>query len=282
MPRDARLYMTFPIDFWTHPKVSRLSDAAFRAFVESNGHSRMRETDGVLEPDDAEFLWKREVLEELACSHPLRPLMFRDDAGNYVLRDYAEHQFTKADRDDLSQKRKEAAEKRWANANAVQEQSKPKQPDARKGIGTGIGKETDVGNEVDGEVSSEVANATRPEITALLDLLDSEIRANGGRIPSRSKKNIDACRLLIDKDGIRPDQIAKAIRWCQADEFWRANILSMSKLREKYDQLRLAATRTTGAPKLARADENAADFYKYYGGTDERTGSLPALDSGIG
>jgi hypothetical protein len=31
------------------------------------------------------------------------------------------------------------------------------------------------------------------------------------------------------------------IRWCQADEFWRGNILSMPKLREKYDQLRLKA-----------------------------------------
>lgn len=30
MPRDARLYMTFPIDFHRHPKIARLSDAAFR------------------------------------------------------------------------------------------------------------------------------------------------------------------------------------------------------------------------------------------------------------
>jgi hypothetical protein len=273
--------MTFPIDFWTHPKVSRLSDAAFRAFVESNGHSRMRETDGVLEPDDAEFLWKLDVLEELVRSHPLRPLMFKDDDGNYVLRDYAEHQFTKDDRDTLSQKRKEAAEKRWANANAMQVQSNPKQPDARKEIGTGIGKETEVGNEVDGYVSSAVATATaRPEITELLDLLDYEIRANGGKTPARTKRNIDAARLLIDKDGRSVDQIAKAIRWCQADEFWRANILSMSKLREKYDQLRLAATRGS-TPKQSRADENAADYYRYYGGNDERAGSVPALDPGI-
>lgn len=109
MPRDQRLFMTFPIDFWTHPKVSRLSDAAFRAFVEANGHSRMRETDGVLEADDAEFLWKPEVLAELVRSHPLRPLMVRLESGEYVLRDYAEHQFTKADRNALSEKRATAA-----------------------------------------------------------------------------------------------------------------------------------------------------------------------------
>lgn len=281
MPRDSRLYMTFPIDFWTHPKVSRLSDAAFRAFVESNGQSRMRETDGMLEPDDAEFLWRPEVLAELCASHPSRPLMMRDDAGNYILRDYAEHQFTKADRDELTQKRKDAAAKRWGrHASALQVQSKSEQTDARKGKGKGKGKE--VGTEVDGYVSSEIADANpRPEITQLLDLLDSEIRANGGRVPSRTKKNIAACRLLIDKDGIRPDQIARAIRWCQADEFWRANILSMSKLREKYDQLRLAAARSQPAPKQARADENAAEYYRLYGDHDERTRSVPALDPGV-
>ena len=43
-----------------------------------------------------------------------------------------------------------------------------------------------------------------------------------------------------------PEQIEAAIRWCQADEFWRSNILSASKLREKYDQLRLAAARQPG------------------------------------
>lgn len=123
MPRDQRLYMTFPIDFWKHPKVSRLSDAAFRAFVESNGYSRERESDGVLEADDAEFLWSAEALAELVKSHPTRPLMFRNDDSDYVLRDYAEHQFTKADRDELTEKRAKAgrasAAKRQARAEHV-------------------------------------------------------------------------------------------------------------------------------------------------------------------
>jgi hypothetical protein len=92
--------------------------------------------------------------------------------------------------------------------------------------------------------SSEVADATpRPEIDELLDLLDAEIAGNGGRPPRRTKKNRDAARLLLDRDGKTTEQVANAIRWCQNDEFWRANILSMSKLREKYDQLALAARR---------------------------------------
>lgn len=35
MPRDRRLYMTVPIDFWQHPKIAPLSDAAFRLWMRS-------------------------------------------------------------------------------------------------------------------------------------------------------------------------------------------------------------------------------------------------------
>ena len=107
MPRDSRLYMTFPIDFHRHPKIRGLSDAAFRAFVEANGESRIAETDGRIETADAEFLWKPDVLAELVASHPTRPVLLREPDA-YVLRDYAEHQFTKADREELHEKRSKA------------------------------------------------------------------------------------------------------------------------------------------------------------------------------
>lgn len=104
-------------------------------------------------------------------------------------------------------------------------------------------------------ISSEVAIATaRPEVIHLLDLLDSEIVANGGKPPTRSKKNIDAARLLLDRDGLSVAQVEAAIRWCQADEFWRSNILSMSKLRDKYEQLRLAAQRQRPSGRQSTPD----------------------------
>jgi hypothetical protein len=95
--------------------------------------------------------------------------------------------------------------------------------------------------------SSEAADAPlRDDVKRLLDLLDSEIERNGGRKPSRTKKNIDAARLLLDRDGKTVEQVEAAIRWSQGDEFWRSNILSMSKLREKYETLRLQAKRQQG------------------------------------
>jgi hypothetical protein len=44
----------------------------------------------------------------------------------------------------------------------------------------------------------------------------------------------------------------------------------------------LPARRQANNVKQSRADENAADYYRYYGGNDERAGSVPALDSGLG
>ena len=46
---------------------------------------------------------------------------------------------------------------------------------------------------------------------------------------------------MLDRDHRTAEQIAYLIRWTQEDEFWRSNVQSMPKLREKFDQLRLKA-----------------------------------------
>lgn len=47
-------------------------------------------------------------------------------------------------------------------------------------------------------------------------------------------RNID---LMMRVDNRTEDDIVKVIDWCQKDNFWKGNILSTAKLREKYDQL---------------------------------------------
>jgi hypothetical protein len=88
------------------------------------------------------------------------------------------------------------------------------------------------------EISDEIP---RRDVDELLDLLDSCLVANGFKKPARNKKNRDAARLLLDRDGYDTKQIEWMIRWATSDEFWRTNILSMSKLREKFDQLKAKA-----------------------------------------
>jgi len=62
---------------------------------------------------------------------------------------------------------------------------------------------------------------------------------------------------MLDRDGRTEQQVMGAINWCQTDDFWRSNILSMPKLREKYDQLRLQAERQRGRGRPTTADRVA-------------------------
>jgi hypothetical protein len=111
--------------------------------------------------------------------------------------------------------------------------------------------------ERDRETTSEVAGATvRPDVEALLDLLDQRVTANGAKKPARTKRSRDAARLMLDVDGRTVEQVTTAIEWATSDEFWRAHILSMPKLRDKYDQLRLAASRQQRPTSRTRVEEN--------------------------
>ena len=44
---------------------------------------------------------------------------------------------------------------------------------------------------------------------------------------------------MIRRDKLLADDIAEVVMWCQSDNFWKSNILSGKKLREKYQQLRM-------------------------------------------
>jgi phage replication O-like protein O len=92
-------------------------------------------------------------------------------------------------------------------------------------------------------------------MTPLSDLLIELATANGARrLPDPNpapKAWADAERLLITKDGRDPAEAERLLRWCQADDFWRSNILSMPKFRERYDQLLLQAKRSSPARRRA-------------------------------
>lgn len=85
-----------------------------------------------------------------------------------------------------------------------------------------------------------------PERYPLSFLLADLVERNGSKRPTVTKAWGDAERLMLSADE-RPHLEAEAlIHWCQKDEFWRSNVLSMPKFREKYDQLRLKHSATNG------------------------------------
>lgn len=87
------------------------------------------------------------------------------------------------------------------------------------------------------------AETPRPDVERVCAHLADKIAANGSKRPAITDKWRTEARRLIDLDKRPVDEILRVIDWCQADTFWRSNILAMPKLREKFDQLRLAAQR---------------------------------------
>lgn len=168
MPRDPRLYMTFPIDFDEHPKVEPLSDAAFRTFVAMNGYSRRQRLDGRIPTVVARKRWRVKALTELLASHPSRPLVLLED-DVYVLREYAEHQFTTEDEAELHDRKARAGAKggRAKAAAVAAARDLPKQDLAGSGLEIGI--TTDVTN--DGSVSLEVDVGAGGIDRTLIDLV---------------------------------------------------------------------------------------------------------------
>jgi len=61
------------------------------------------------------------------------------------------------------------------------------------------------------------------------------------RIEKANGKWIDNIRLLIETDKYNLDDLREVFKFLQVNEFWKTNILSTSKLREKFEKLLLNA-----------------------------------------
>lgn len=89
---------------------------------------------------------------------------------------------------------------------------------------------------------------TRDDVERICRHLADRVEGNGSKRPPITKGWRDAARLMIDRDGHSEDEIHGAIEWCQNSDFWHSNVLSLPKLREKYDQMRLQANRQKNNP----------------------------------
>lgn len=103
----------------------------------------------------------------------------------------------------------------------------------------------------------------REDVERLCLHLANRVAENTGRRPNITKRWHDAARLLLDKDlEGEPDPLGLAIRlvdWATSDEFWRSNILSLPKFREKFDQLRLRARQQWEQTHRARPPRRTTD-----------------------
>jgi hypothetical protein len=82
------------------------------------------------------------------------------------------------------------------------------------------------------------------EVNQLTDLLVQKIKDNNPKAQAPNFNQwCDSIRLMMDNDGYEFMQIRKMIEWCQSDDFWKSNILSAKKLREKAGTLVLQMER---------------------------------------
>lgn len=251
---DKRAFAKFDVGYLDNPKMADVLDSSLHAICmhfASVLHCSQHLTDGLVAPkamqrkvggseSDIQLLldaglWHGPDHDCQACWEACPNI----PENRVYVHDFLEHNRDAAQAKRVSEKRSRVAKEGWekrkagkaddANSMQIALQNEPVCNAERE-------REKEINS------SSEVSDETpRPDVQELLDLLDNCIEQNGFKKPSRTRKNTDAARLLLDKDGYDVKQVSWMIRWATNDEFWRTNILSMSKLREKFDQLKAKA-----------------------------------------
>lgn len=119
--------------------------------------------------------------------------------------------------------------------------------------------------------SESLSDSFSSDVIFLTDLLISEIKKNNpqAKTPANITNWRNDIRLLL-ADGYTFTQIDSMIRWTQSDDFWKSNILSAKKLREKSSTLILQMQRRQKEkPKTESPSEMYERLLKYVNGEDE-------------
>jgi hypothetical protein len=156
--KDQRYYGKFAQDFPDHPKILPLSDAAFRCLVEATLWSCKQKTDGVLARRLAVARWSLEVLRELSTNDDANPSLIECETG-WLIRDFAEHQTTKAEIEARSERNK-AAGRRGGLARAKRSAKRSAKRTAS-------------------EVVSEVVSETQAEVEVEVETLGTYVPSEG-------------------------------------------------------------------------------------------------------
>jgi len=237
---DKRAYFKTDVGYFTNPKIAAIlaeSPLAVILHLGSIAYSAQHLTDGIVparlvqrligaDTSDAEMLLKA-------------GLWIEREGGRVEIKDYLEHQRSAADAKKLSAAGRKGAASRWQSDSDA--------------IGIADPMRTPMAREKEREKEDEAA--PRPDVEAICSLLADLIEANGSKRPTITKRWRDSGRLLIDGDKRNVAEVERIIRWCQASTFWRSNVMSMTKLREKYDTLRLQADRDSAQPADAPRDQ---------------------------
>lgn len=294
---DSRIWARMTVDFADSPKVVVLSDAAFRALVEMILWCRRGETDGVIPRAYADRRWgydshasrttnpdtsrSTDPITELRTNHSDRPSLEVNETGDYVLRDFLEHQDSKEQADARRARNSANARRRWERRDTGRTTTRTTNLDTSRSTSGNTEKEKEKEEVLrtsklspttsERGCAHDDAAATdptpiaerRPDVDAVCDAMAASVQRRTGRTPRVTAAWRTQARLMIDRDGRTVEEITRIIDWVDGNDFWRANILSLPKLRQKFDTLRLQAQRPQGRPQGGQVFYDlAAEFAK--------------------
>jgi hypothetical protein len=106
-----------------------------------------------------------------------------------------------------------------------------------------------------------------PEYLRIAQHLKDAILANkpDAHLPHTLDSWANTVRLMAEQDRRPVSKILQVIDWCQNDEFWSVNILSMDKLRKHFDRLELEMKRKKVVPFNGGNLKNRGDTQDGYG-----------------
>lgn len=202
--------------------------------------------------------------------------------GDFFIKNYGEEQETKAE---IKQKREQNAERQRRYREKQKQEDVSNQA---KNVGTNLSNvthtnasrnalvtkgvtpsNTDTDTDTDIDIDTDKKKNKKEKgpkqkhvaVVELCDHLAEHIALNTDRRPSVGEQWLVEMDRLIRLDGRDPELILQVIDWCQADEFWRGNILSSKKLREKFDQL-LVRMRSAGSQQTASSSTGGPSWQR--------------------
>lgn len=217
-------------NFPDHPKIIGLSNHAFRTHIQGLCYCGRFLTDGFI-PFAAINSMINEPENKPTDELESAGLWVRDDKGFHIL-NYQEYQSTKAEVEVIKTRNRERTQK-WREKNRGNADVTPLVQISNTDV-TGPHTHTPTHTHTPNIVSN-------PIHKELAEYLAERIENNGSKKPSVTETWVKEFRLMMERDDRTYEEIRYIIDWCQNDSFWRSNILSPSKLRAKFDQLRLNA-----------------------------------------
>lgn len=233
-----------------HPKVLMAGNAAMGLWVRAGSWCGAHLTEGAL---PRHMIGTLGAQQRDANRLVQAELWIRTDVG-YQFKDWGDYQPTKVQVDGEKVATKERQQRyRDRQSNAV---TPTVTPTVTETVTNGVTNGAVTAPRPDPYLKEKELSSAKPpreEVELLCKRLHDRIVGNGSKsVVTEAWRT--AARLMLDRDERDLDKALLLIDWCQDDNFWRGNILSMAKFRAKYDTMRLRANSESTTRSTVKLD----------------------------